>query len=79
MDMTLPIKNSVKVLLLNEENELLLMSADDPLTTSIDGKSHGVFWFPIGGTIEKGETIKEAAIREVYPLRRKTHSFRSGM
>jgi len=64
--MTLPIKNSVKVILLNEDNEILLMSADDPLTTPVEGKSHSIFWFPIGGTIEKGETIEEAAIREIY-------------
>jgi 8-oxo-dGTP pyrophosphatase MutT (NUDIX family) len=58
--------NSVKVILLNEDDEMLLMSADDPLTTSIEGKSHGRFWFPIGETIEKGETLEEAAIREIY-------------
>jgi len=59
-------KQSVKVILLNEDNEILLMSAEDPLTTSIEGKSHGRFWFPIGGTIEKGETIEKATIREIY-------------
>lgn len=64
--MTIPIKKSVKVLLLNEDNELLLMSAIDPTITSIEGKSHGRFWFPIGGTIEKNETVEEAAMREIY-------------
>ena len=64
--MTIPIRDSVKVLLLNEDNELLLIHADDPKTTSADGKSLGRFWFLIGGKIEPGETLEEAAIREVH-------------
>ena len=64
--MSLPIRNSVKVLLLNDKNELLLMCADDPKVTSSDGKYHGRFWFAIGGEIENNETFKEAAVREIY-------------
>jgi 8-oxo-dGTP pyrophosphatase MutT (NUDIX family) len=56
----------VKVLLLNEQNELLLLCADDPTTTSAEGKYHGSFWFPVGGQIEKGESLEEAALREIY-------------
>jgi 8-oxo-dGTP pyrophosphatase MutT (NUDIX family) len=64
--MSIPIRNSVKVLLLNDRDELLLMCADDPKTTTVDGEYHGKFWFPIGGEIEKGESIKHAALREIY-------------
>lgn len=64
--MNLPIRNSVKVILLNEKNELLLMCADDPKTTSASGKYHGKFWFLVGGEIKVGESIEEAALREIY-------------
>ena len=63
--MTLPIRNSIKVILLNPKNELLLMCANDPKTTSADGAYHGRFWFLIGGEIEPGESIPEAALREI--------------
>jgi 8-oxo-dGTP pyrophosphatase MutT (NUDIX family) len=64
--MPIPIRSSVKVLLLNDKDELLLICADDPKTTTVDGEYHGKFWFPIGGEIEKGESIQEAAFREIY-------------
>lgn len=64
--MNLPVKKSIKVLLLNDKNEILLMCADDPKTVSADGKYYGRFWFPIGGGIEEGESIVDAAIRELY-------------
>jgi len=63
--MALPIRNSVKVLLLNSDNELLLMKFHDPSTKSIDGTYKGHFWAPIGGMIEPNESLLEAAIREV--------------
>lgn len=63
---TIPIRNSVKVLLLNEKQEILLMCAEDPKTTTAEGKYHGRFWFPIGGQIEANESIQEAAIREIF-------------
>ncbi len=62
----IPIRDSVKVLLLNQEKELLLIGYDDPKTTSVDNKYNGKFWTPIGGKIEKGETLQEAALREIY-------------
>lgn len=64
--MTLPIRKSVKILLINEKNELLLMCADDPMVTSSDGKYHGRFWFTVGGQIEEGENLEQAAIRELH-------------
>ena len=60
------IRNSVKIILLDKNNEMLLMCADDPKTTTPDGKYHGKFWFLVGGEIEKGESIQEAAIRELH-------------
>lgn len=64
--MSLSIRKSVNILLLNEANELLLMHADDPKTTSTDGVYHGPFWFPVGGQIEGDETFQETALRELY-------------
>ncbi len=62
----IPIRNSVKILLLSPKDELLLMCADDPRTTTKDGIYHGRFWFTLGGEIEPGETILQAAIRELH-------------
>lgn len=64
--MDIPVRSSVKVLLLNEDNELLLMCADDPKTTSADNEYHGRFWYCIGGQIQPGESIQDAALRETY-------------
>jgi len=64
--MALQFRNSIKTLLLNENNELLLMCCNDPKTTSLDGKSRKLFWTCIGGEIEEGEDVKQAALREIY-------------
>ena len=60
--MSLPIRNSVRVLLFNEQNELLLICADDPNI----GNNKGRFWFVVGGEREKGESLLETAAREVF-------------
>lgn len=64
--MDLPVRNSVRVLLLNPHNELLLICADDPTTTSADKTYHGRFWYCIGGQIDPGETLQNAALREIH-------------
>ncbi len=64
--MSLIIRNSIRVLLINEQNEILLMLADDSKTTSTDGIKRGRFWFVIGGEIKYDESTEEAAIREIY-------------
>ena len=64
--MALPIRNSVKVILLNEKNELLLMCADTPKIRSPKRKYLGKFWFLVGGEIEPGESLQEAALREIF-------------
>lgn len=65
MSMDLKERNSVRVLLFNQEGALLLMHADDPRTTTLEGTYLGPFWFPIGGGIESGESVQQAALREV--------------
>jgi len=64
--MSKPVRSSIKILLLNDKNQILLMCADDPKTTSADGKYLGKFWFTVGGQIEKNESEQEAAYREIY-------------
>ena len=64
--MTYPVRNAVKVVLLNEADELLLMCIDDPSITSIGAEYRGRFWTLIGGEIEPSETIWDAAEREVF-------------
>ena len=64
--MTYPVRSAVRVVFLNEANELLLMCMDDPTITSIGEKYAGRFWTLIGGEIEPGETIRDAAVREVF-------------
>ncbi|MBT3828145.1 NUDIX domain-containing protein [bacterium] len=59
-------RNSIKIILLNDAQELLLMCMDDPAITTVDGQYNGMFWCAIGGVIEPGETLHEAAIREIY-------------
>lgn len=59
-------RKSVKVLLLNEVNKILLILVDDPKISPIGGKNSGPFWCMVGGGIESGETIQDAAIREIY-------------
>jgi 8-oxo-dGTP pyrophosphatase MutT (NUDIX family) len=64
--MAYPVRQSIKIILLNDADELLLMCMDDPKTMSIDGGYRGHFWTLIGGQIEANETVLEAAIREVF-------------
>lgn len=61
-----PVRNSVKVILLNKANEILLACADDPTITTVEGKYNGRFWFPVGGKIESHESLQAAALREIY-------------
>ena len=49
---------SVRVLLLDEQDRLLLFRAEDADTGN-------VFWFPTGGGLEDGEDVRAAAAREV--------------
>ncbi len=60
------IHNSIRIILVNPNNEILLMCANDPKTTATDGTYNGRFWFTIGGEIEPGETNMQAAVRELH-------------
>ncbi len=60
------VRESVKMLLFNSKNELLMIHVDDPAATSPGGQYFGPFWTPIGGTVEPGETLIQTACREVY-------------
>ena len=65
MTIKYPIRDSVRIILLNDKNELLLMCIDDPRTKLIGEEYRGRFWVMIGGGIEENETIGEAAFREI--------------
>lgn len=60
------VRNTVRIVLLNHKDELLLMHIDDPRTRSIGNKYNGSFWVTIGGQIEINETVQEAAVRELF-------------
>lgn len=65
MNLNYPIRNSVRIILLNDQNELLLMCIDDPRTKQIGEEYKGRFWTLAGGEIENGEDIEKTAIREL--------------
>ncbi|MCU1640766.1 MAG: hypothetical protein JWN03_1041 [Nocardia sp.] len=54
------VRTSARVLLLDEENRVLLLRGRDPKVPDVE------FWFTIGGGVDPGETLREAAIRELY-------------
>lgn len=56
---------SVRIILINQDQELLLMCGDDPKITNKDGSYFGRFWFLVGGHIEHGESVMDTAIREL--------------
>lgn len=60
------VRKSVRVLLLNDKNELLLMCIEDFDISTLEGKKNKRFWCTIGGGIEVEETIEQAAVREIY-------------
>lgn len=60
-----PIRNTVRIVLLNGQNQLLLMRVDDPGTHSVNEKYAGSFWVTIGGKQEGNETAIQTAQREL--------------
>lgn len=60
------IRKAVRVLLLNDKNELLLMLVEDFDISTPEGTRNKRFWCTIGGGIEADESIEQAALREIY-------------
>jgi 8-oxo-dGTP pyrophosphatase MutT (NUDIX family) len=52
-------RNTARVLPVDPEGRVLLLHGWDPL------RPHDPFWFTIGGAVERGETLPEAAVREL--------------
>ncbi|GAB3911729.1 hypothetical protein GCM10011575_48220 [Microlunatus endophyticus] len=50
---------AVKLLLLDQTDRLLLIHARDP-------KAGTYCWYPVGGGVEEGESLQDAAAREAY-------------
>lgn len=59
MEIEPQIRYTVRILLVDESDRILLYKGQDPANLS------DVFWCPIGGGIEAGESPEEAARREV--------------
>lgn len=51
---------SARVALLDEQDRILLMRGHDPLVPEVS------FWFTVGGGVEPGESLRDAAVRELY-------------
>lgn len=50
---------TVKLLLLDEEDRVLLIRSSDPTTGA-------PCWYPVGGGVETGESLQQAALREAH-------------
>lgn len=61
-----PVRRSVRVVLLNDRRQVLLLCMDDPRMRSVGESYRGRFWTLIGGQIERDETVLQAAAREVF-------------
>lgn len=59
------IRKTARLILLNPENEVLLMNIRSKDVSDPDKPIQKPFWVTIGGKIEDGESLVEAAIREV--------------
>lgn len=59
-------RHSIKIVLLNSSDEVLLIGIDDKSIKNLDGTYSGRFWQLIGGAIETGESLEAAAKRELF-------------
>lgn len=54
------VRTSARVVLIDEADRMLLLRGCDPKVPDVP------FWFTVGGGVNPGETLREAAIRELY-------------
>ncbi len=54
------IRTTARVVLFDENDRTLLMRGNDPKTPEVS------FWFTVGGGVEPGESLRTAAVRELY-------------
>ncbi|WP_406282020.1 NUDIX hydrolase [Nocardia sp. NBC_00881] len=54
------IRTTARVVLFDENDRTLLMRGNDPKTPEAS------FWFTVGGGVEPGESLRAAAVRELY-------------
>ncbi|WP_069167471.1 NUDIX hydrolase [Nocardia altamirensis] len=54
------IRTTARIVLFDEHDRTLLMRGNDPKTPDVS------FWFTVGGGVEPGETLRTAAVRELY-------------
>ena len=57
-------RETVRLLILNPANEILMMKVDDPKLVNADGVRQAPFWVTFGGGIDGDEDIFAAAARE---------------
>ncbi len=53
-------RTTARIVLFDENDRTLLMRGNDPKTPDIS------FWFTVGGGVEPGESLRDAAVRELY-------------
>ncbi|MGS2805220.1 NUDIX hydrolase [Nocardia sp. MW-W600-9] len=53
-------RTSARVVLLDEHDRVLLLRGHDPMLPEV------AFWFTVGGGVEPGESLRDAAVRELY-------------
>ena len=59
-------KKSVRVIYILDNHSVLLMGVNNPNAYEKLEDKNTFKWFTIGGTINEGENIREAAIREIF-------------
>jgi 8-oxo-dGTP pyrophosphatase MutT (NUDIX family) len=64
--MTYTIRHTVRVILINRHNQILLQLIDTPHVTTEKGEYRGPFYTLSGGQIEPRETPQQTAVRELY-------------
>lgn len=53
-------RTSARVVLLDDQDRVLLLRGHDPMVPEV------AFWFTVGGGVEPGESLRDAAVREIY-------------